>query len=882
MKEPRRTPFIQPKPANEVDSELAFHIEQRIRANIAAGMAPDAARHAAMQRFGDMAHVREECVDILTEDRRMQSRRDWFDDLRQDLRFAVRSAARTPVFTGLAVLTLALGIGANAAVFGVVKSVLLNSLPYADADRLMRIRTPIKEFGEDRGSISAGTVSDLRERQKSFESLAAWQSERDMVYNPGDQPQIVKGRWVEPALFPTLGVKPILGSMFTDADGMRDTAFTVMIPWSTWQRLFGGDPAIVGKTARVNNINRTIVGVLPRGFVMPEEGADFYMPMNNALYMRNPIAVRGSHNFGMVGRLKPGVTPDQANRELNRIGDELEKLYPKDNLGIGMMGRPLRDSIVGNTRTPLLVLLASAALVLLITCANLAGALLSRTISRRKEFAVRISLGAGRGRLVRQLLTESVLLALAGAVAGVALALALLGSLRALSLEALPPYADLSLDGVALAVTFMIALLTGVAFGIGPALSVGRADPQATLRDETRGSTESVRSRQLRGMLVAGQIALCVSLLAAAGLLARSLWTITNAPLGFTTENMLTFNVPLAGRYNAPEVNWNFKQDFEQRIRAIPGVKSVAITGGMPTKIGNSNGIFLQSRPWAPNEPVPFITTTRVNDDAFRSLGIPLIAGRTFNSNDVSGATPVMVVTEAFAKKYFPKGDAVGQQVRYGPPNPDQPWTTIIGVVGNVRNNPLALTPEPIMFFSQRQQPFGETFGIRTTGDPTKITSAVRAALKAIDPGLPMYQVKTLDDLVAEGFAARKLPVMLMGAFGILALLLASVGVYAMFTSMAAAREREFGVRIALGGTRGSVAGLVLRQGGRWMVIGLAIGAAGIAVAARLVESQLFGVKAFDPLTIGAAVLVLLVCAGIALLVPVRRATQVDPITVLR
>jgi putative ABC transport system permease protein len=239
-------------------------------------------------------------------------------------------------------------------------------------------------------------------------------------------------------------------------------------------------------------------------------------------------------------------------------------------------------------------------------------------------------------------------------------------------------------------------------------------------------------------------------------------------------------------------------------------------------------------------------------------------------------------VTEAFARKYFPNGDAVGQQVRYGPPNPNQPWTTIVGVVGNVRNNPIALTPEPIMFFSQRQQPFGESFGIRTTGDPTKITAAVRAALKAIDPGLPMYQVKTLEDLVAEGFAARKLPVMLMGAFGVLALLLASVGVYAMFTSMATAREREFGVRIALGGTRGSVAGLVLRQGGRWMLIGLAVGAAGIAVAARLVESQLFGVKAFDPFTIGAAVLVLLVCAGIALLVPVHRATRVDPITVLR
>jgi putative ABC transport system permease protein len=655
-----------------------------------------------------------------------------------------------------------------------------------------------------------------------------------------------------------------------------------MIPWTTWQRLLGGAQDVVGKSVRVNNINRTIVGVLPKGFVMPEEGADFYMPLNLSLYMRDPISVRGSHNFGMVGRLRPGVSPEAANRELNRIGDELEKLYAKDNLGIGLMSRPLRDDIVGDTKTPLLVLLASAGLVLLITCANLAGALLSRAISRRKEFAVRVALGAGRGRLVRQLLTESALLAVAGATAGIVLAMALLGGLRGLSLDAIPSYANLTLDGGAIVLTFVLALLTALAFGLGPALSIGRADPQMTLRDETRGSTESVRSRQLRGLLVAGQIALCVSLLTAAGLLARSLWTITNAPLGFKTDHMLTFNVPLPGRYNDPTARLAFKQDFEQRLRAIPGVKAIAITSDMPTKIGNSNGIFLQSRPWAPNEPVPFITTSRVNDEAFNTLGIPLLAGRTFNKFDVATAVPVMVVTEAFAKKYFPKGDAVGQQVRYGPPNPNQPWTTIIGVVGNVRNKPLMLSPEPIMFFSQRQEPFGETFGIRTTGDPTAITPSVRAALKAVDPGLPMNQVKTMEQLVAEGFAARKLPVMLLSAFGVLALLLASVGVYAMFASMAAAREREFGVRIALGASRASVAGLVLKQGGRWMLTGLVVGAAGVFVTARLVSSQLTGVPPFDPLTIGSAVLVLLMCAGVALMMPVRRATRVDPISVLR
>jgi putative ABC transport system permease protein len=882
MKEPRKIPFVPVPPKKEVDSELRFHLEERIKANIAAGMTPEEARHAAIERFGDVEGVREECARILTEERRTQSRRDWIEDLSQDIRFAIRSAARTPVFTATAIVTLAMGIGANAAIFGVVKSVLLNPLPYADAGRIMRIKSPIKDLGEDRGALSAGTISDIRERQKSFTSFGAWMSERDMIYNPGDQPQIVKARWVEPSLFPTLGVKPILGSVFTDTDGLRDTAFSVMIPWQTWQTTFGGAADVVGKSVRLNSINRTVVGVLPRGFVMPEEGADYYMPLNTSLFMRDPIGVRGSHQFGMVGRLRPGVSPDAADAEFRRIGDELEKLYPKDNLGIGLMSRSLRDAIVGDTKTPLLVLLASAGLVLLITCANLAGALLSRTISRRKEFAVRVALGAGRGRLVRQMLTESAMLSIAGAVAGVFLAMAMLGALRGLSLQAIPSYATLSLDTGAILVTFALAVLTGIAFGIGPALSIGRADPQGTLRDETRGSTESVRSRQMRGALVAGQIALCVSLLAAAGLLARSLWTITNAPMGFDSERMLTFIVPLPGKYSAPPVRLAFKEDLEQRIRAIPGVKAVAHTSGLPTKIGSSNGVFLQSRPWAPNEPVPFITTSRVTDNFFTTMGIPLVAGRTFNTSDVATATPVMVISDAFAKKYFPAGNAVGQQVRWGPPNPNQPWVTIVGVVGNVRNNPIALTPEPMMYFSQRQQPFGEWLAIRTTGDPKALTATVRATLKSVDAGLPMHQVKTLDEVVAEGFAARKLPVMLMSGFGVLALLLASVGVYAMFTSMASAREREFGVRIALGGSRRSVAGLVLRQGGVWMGVGLLIGAIGVFAAARLVQSQLHGVGAFDPLTIGSALLVLLVCAGIALMAPVRRATRVDPISVLR
>ena len=883
MKEPRKLPYVPGKPGAEVDSELRFHLEERIRANIAAGMSPDEAQRAAVERFGDVASVRDECARLLAVERKTQRRRDWLDDFRQDLRFAARSALGAPMFSVLAVLTLALGIGANAAMFGVVKSVLLNSLPYEDAGRLTRIYTPIKSLGERIGAISAGTISDLRERQHSFSSLGAWLPVRESIYDPGDNPQVVKVRWVEPALFTTLGVRFIKGTNFREEDGLRDTAFVTVIPWKTWQTVFAGAEDVVGKTVRLNNITRTVVAVLPRDFVMPEGDEDYFYPASIAPFMADPISVRGSHNFGMVGRLKPGVSAQAADRELRSIGDELEKLYAKDNLGIGMMGVPLRDAIVGDTRKPLVVLLASAALVLLITCANLAGALLSKTISRRKEFAVRVALGAGRGRIVRQLLTESVMLAIAGGIAGVLLAIALLGVLRGMSLDAIPRYADLSLDAGALTVTFIIALLTGLVFGLGPALSVGRADPQGTLRDETRGSTESVRTRQTRGILVAGQIALCLSLLAAAGLLARSLWAMTHEPLGFNSDRMLTFTVQLpAGRYPGAPQRINFYEGFIERLKALPGVQGVAATSGLPTTITNRNGLFVEHRPWGANEPVPFIVTSRVSDDYFKVFAIPVRQGRTFTPSDNLGVPPVAIISEEMAQRYWPDGNAVGSRFRYGPPNPDQPWTTVVGVVGNVRNSPTALRQEPMMFFSLRQAPFAENFGVKTSGDPSAITSAVRSVLRGMDQGLPMYKIATMQNVVDNGFAARRLPVLLMMGFGVLALLVASVGIYAMFATMASAREREFGVRMALGSSRGAVAGLVIRQGGVWMALGLLLGSAGVLATTRLVRSQLFGVPPFDPLTIGAAVLVLLICSVLALLVPVRKATRVDPITVLR
>jgi predicted permease len=875
--------FLRADPARDVDDELAFHLERRVQDYIARGMDPEAARAAALERFGDVSGVRQVCTALLAEDQRAAARRDWLGDLAQDLRFAARAARRAPLFTSLAVLTLALGIGANAAVFGVVKSVLLDALPYADADRIARIYG-VYQAGTRTGPLSAGVVRDLREQARSFERLAAFQSlPRESVLDAGGTPRVVEVVWTEPELFRTLGVAAGRGRMLRAEDAESDTAYNVVVTHAAWQRHFGGDPAVIGGTVRINGITRNVVGVTPRDFVGPVGDVDFYFPMHLRHLLARPADAYSRQNHGLVARLQRGATHEGAQREVAALGARIAREQPQFNTGVELRSMPVRDALVGDTRTPLLVLMASAALVLVITCANLAGALLSRTLSRRKEFAVRAALGAGRGRLVRQLLSESVLLSAAGGAAGVLLAVVGLRVLRDLASTALPPYADLSLDRGALAVTALLAVATGIAFGLAPALAVNRADVQGTLRDEGRGTSETRRSRHLRGGLVAGQIALCVSLLAGAGLLARSLWAMTNTPLGFDAGNLLAATVQLPpGRYSSGEARARFVEEFEERLRAIPGVTSVATSGDLPTRVLGRNGITIEGTSLAPGAARPMALYYTVSDDFFRTMRIPLVGGRTFGPQDRFGEPYSVIVSEGTARRFWPGENAVGKRLRMGP-DPSDPWMTVVGVVGDVANDPALLQPDLATYHSLRQAPWnGPIFLIRTQGDPAALAKPVEHALAEHDPSLPLKEAVLVRSLITEGLAGRRLPVMLMTAFGALALLLASVGVYAMFASMAAAREREFGVRLALGASRRAIAGLVLRQGAVWMGIGLVAGAAGVVLVSRLVGGLLYGVSPFDPLTLASAVAILVVCATAAVLVPVRRATKADPIAVLR
>ena len=870
-----------PKPDAEVNDELAFHLEQRVRDYVARGMDPESARAAAIARLGNLTTVRHECTQMLEDDRRTARRRDWIEDLRQDLRFGIRAAARAPLFSLLAIATLALGIGANAAVFGVVKSVLLDALPYADADRLVRIYARWTSAPTEAQSVSPGVATDFATRLRSFSSVVPFNfSTFDVAYLNQSGPSVLKAAFVGGTFFQTLGVRPALGRAFTARDA---GAATAMLSDAAWRREFGGDPGVIGRTLRIDGSPIEVVGVLPRGFVGPMGDADVWFSLDLTPMRRTPETARGQHWLGVVARLAPGVTPNAAQRELDRLGADLAREYPGTDVGRTFSAVPLRTAMVGDTRTPLLVLMTSAGLVLVITCANLAGALLARTISRRKEFAVRAALGAGRGRLIRQLLTESIVIAVAGAVVGLALATAGLAALRRMALLELPPYADLSLDTGAVLATFAAALCTGCAFGLAPALAAGRWQPQGTLREETRGASETGRSRQLRGLLVAAQIAVSLSLLVGAGLLARSLWAMTNAPLGFNPAGILTGRVELpTATFTTPEARALAFRQLEERIASLPGVTRVASTTQIASPTMSSNILTIDGVT-LPGDGPTFIPYMSVSDSYFRTLGIALREGRTFGPTDSPDAPPAIIISEAMAHRYWPRGGAIGARVHISP-HTAQRWGVIVGIVGDVRVSPALSTPGPMAYASNRQDFMwsGRDFLVKTSGNPVTLLRPVQREISALDPSVPLRDPKTYQAIVDERLAGRRFPVLLMGAFGVLALALVSVGVYAMFASMAAAREREFGVRVALGSTRGAIAALVLRQGAVWMALGLVGGIVGVVVVTRFVHNMLYAVAPFDPVALGLAFVLLVVCGAAALLVPVRRATRVDPISVLR
>jgi putative ABC transport system permease protein len=880
-----RLPLSENRVAREIDEEIAFHIDERTEDLVARGIERRAAREQAHAEFGDIGAARADLEAIDRRRVRRILRAGWWSDFLLDLRYGARGLMRAPLFSLLAVFTLAVGLGANAALFGVVKPVLLDPLPYADQERLVRIHGHNLESGQDRWGVSAGMIADVRALQRSFADLAAFfVFPSEIMVGTGDGVHVARAALVQPSFFHVLGVPPAQGRMFTDDDlPSSGPAPVVVLTHGAWQRYAGGDRSVLGSEMIINDMPRTVIGILPRGFVGPHGEAEFYFPLNLAPFADDPVAARRSYSFGMIARLQPEIGHAAAQRELETIAEVIQQEYPEDIRGIGLNAEPLRAAMVGDTRTPLLILTAGAALVLLIACANLAGALLSRVISRRREFAIRTALGAGRGRIVRQLLTESTVLAVAGGVVGVALAAVTLTLLRDLALNALPHFADLSLDNGVLLTVLLLTLSAGIGVGLLPALAAGRADVRRGVTEQSRGASEGRRSGRLRGILVAAQIALCLSLVASAGLLARSLWTMSTAPIGVEAENVViaTLTLPRA-RYGEPAPNVQFQEELVERLRALPGITSVATASDPPQQVMDSNSFVIEGRPWARGEPEPFVLWASVSDDYFRTLRIPVLEGRTFDRRDHADAVPAIVISSSMARRHWPAGDALGARIRLGPDVASPHWE-VVGIVGDVRNDPARPDAEPITYVSFRQDPvLRPTLLARSQGDPAALLPVIEHELAQIDPGVPLQNVMPLELALSRGLAGHRLPVVLMLAFGALALLLASVGVYAMFATMVAAREREFGVRLALGAEPRAIARLVLRQGAVWMAVGLAVGAVVAMVAGYWMRGLLFGVSPFDPLTVTAAALLLLSCAALALLTPVWRAARVDPAVALR
>jgi putative ABC transport system permease protein len=868
----------------DMDQEMAFHLEAMTRDYVRSGMCEADAARAARKRFGNVLRHKEAGHD---------TRSGHLDEFVQDVKSGLRQLTAAPTFAVVAAITLALGIGVNAAVFAVVKSALLDALPYADADRLVRVYGGARAQLQ-RGPLSAGTISDIRDRQRSLVSLSAFMDFAfDASYGSDSGPQVVRMAWVEHNFFDTLGISAARGRVFRREDALSgmvpltggalapDAPSAVMLTDSGWTRLFGADEAVLGRDVRVNGILRRVIGVLPSSYVGPMGAVDFYFAFDLAPVLGNAMLVRGSQWLGGVGRLKRGVAHEAARDEIAAIWTDLVRENPADNRALGLATIPLRESMVGNTRTPLLILMASAGLVLFITCANLAGALLSRALSRRKEFAIRAVLGAGRGRLVRQLLIESIVLAVAGGAAGIAIAFVTLDRLGEFAARALPGYVTLSLDWGVVLVTGTIALATGLVFGAVPALSIDRSHAQTAVREDSRGSSESRRSLRLRGVLVAGQMALCLSLLVGAGLLARSLWMMTGQSLGFEPDGVLSAALQLPLRdYATPQSRALFRTRLEDELRRLPGVTAVATATSIPTKVRQRSGMILEGAP--PGTAPTFVIMAAVSDDYFRTLQIPLRGGRTFGAQDLPNTPTTLVISEGLARRFWPDGNAIGQRVRLGP-NAQAPLNEIVGIVGDVRNDQARSDAEPMVYLSTRQNGAPMlTILVRAQGNPLALAKPMETAVASLDRGIALQRVMTMPAVLGEGIASRRLPVLLMTGFGVLALLLASVGVYAMFASLAAAREREFGIRLALGSRPSAIAALVLRQGASWMAAGLAVGAFGIVLVVWLVRDLLYAVSPFDPITLGASVVVLVVCAAVALLIPLRRATRVDAVVALR
>ncbi|MFZ0910699.1 MAG: ABC transporter permease [Candidatus Acidiferrales bacterium] len=872
-----RSLFRRRRVDQELDEEIREHLDRLTNGYIATGLDSRQAREAALREFGGVEQAKEDCRDA--------RKVSWIQDLIQDLRFGARMLRNIPGFTAVAVLTLALGIGTNTAVFSLLNGVLLHPLPYRDPGRLTLVWEKDEQGHRDNATFA--TYTDWKAMSKSFEELSLYRLWMPIVSDSGD-PEQLTGLRVTTNYFRMLGVRPALGRDFLPEEDAPSASHVVIISHGLWQRRFNSDPDIAGKTMSLNSVPYVVAGVLPANFesLMRMNSREPTPEIWGALgYDASlPWACRTCHHLIAIGRLRPGVTFAQATAEMDTIAAALWKAYPKDYSAAGVILTPLREELLGPVGTTLLLLFGAVTLVLLVACTNLANLLLARATQRNKEIVVRTALGAARGRIFRQLLTENCLLALLGAAAGLIPAYWTPELLASLGAGDIPRLAEVRLDWRVVLFTFGLALLTGLVSGIAPALGAWKTNLQDALKEGARGSSGEAAGR-LRGVLVVSEVALSLMLMLGAGLLLRSLLHLLTVSPGFDATNVLTMRVSIVGqKYDDDKILRQFYDQALERVRALPGVEAAGAVSEIPLG-GNMDmyGFHAEGK-INPNPELDASAERYCVSPGYRgAMRIPLLRGRDFGETDNAAAPQVILINDESGRQMWPGEDPLGKRVKIG--GIDKPWWTVVGVVGSVRQYGLDLAPTMQFYVPHAQWPFPDSdmsLAIRTSDAPTAIAGAARDAIRSLDPNQPISRVMPLGDYVGVSVQSRRLSLILLGSFAAIALLLSVVGIYGVTAYAVAQRTREIGVRMALGAQGRQVVLLLLRQELVLVMAGVALGVAASAAFTRLPASMLFEVKPTDPVTI---VLVSVLLLGVALLacwIPARRATRIDPMVALR
>jgi putative ABC transport system permease protein len=869
-----RSLFCTGQVERDLDQELQYHLERQMDEGLTNGLAPEEARYAALRALGAITQNKEQCRDLRGV--------NWMEDFMQDLRYGARRLRKNPAFTTVAVLVLALGIGANTAMFSVAYGILLRPLPYTEADHVavVYMRFFPRDFAF--GTLCIRDYLMWKDNNHAFEDPSLFRSLRVDIGGNEGIPEQVQGASVTAGFFSTLDVNPLIGRTFVPGDDQPATRSMTVLSESIWRKRFAASPAVLGKTILVNGAPSTVIGVMPGVFRFPRRDTEVWtnLPLN-------PPTRYGPWFYRGVARLKPGVSMEQAQAETNNIGQRMmqQNSYYK-RLTLPVLG--LRDALLGTTLKPAILVLAGAVgLVLLIAVVNVANLMLARATVREREMALRISLGAGRGRLLRQLLTESVLLAVMGGAVGLALAWGGIELIRIWNPGNLPLIDSVRLDWTALGFMVLVSMLAGLLSGIAPALASARTELNAAIKEGGRTGSASRAHGRARAALVVAEIALSLMLLVGAGLLLRSFANLQRVTGGFSTppRQILTLLIsPGNQRYKDAHAGLAFYDEVLRRALSVPGVDAAALTDSLPPdRQGDADTFEIEGQPLSPGVLNPIISEPSVSPDFFRALGVPLVQGRYFNEHDNQDSRPVAIVSEGFVRRFLPNGEALGKRIKQSGPGYGNKWMEIVGIVGNVKYLGLTVDTDPALYM-----PFAQSYGpliflaTRSSGDAAGLGAAFRQEIQSIDPGVTLAQIGTMEQALDLSVSQPRFDTMLLSLFAGIALLLAAVGIYGLIAYSVAQRTREIGVRMALGAARADVVRMVVRQSASLAVIGVVLGLGGALVLTRLLKTMLFGIDAADVLTFAAAPVGILLVVLAATFIPALRATRISPVVALR